>query len=144
MYVNILERFRSCTWNWFFTLFLGGRIFGGGGGWLIFGGKLGLVIRWAYIRGGLYFGGLYFGVLQYAIMTVLATWPDFRLSPKAVKYCFNYMILLPLTEGTDPGKNLTCYLLTCKTRQVYNGPRVVKFIAVIRKWFSVKNDLWKK
>ena len=31
-------------------------------------------------------------------------------------------------------------LTSCKTRQVYNGPRVAKLIAAIRKQFSVKSD----
>ena len=31
-----------------------------------------------------------------------------------------------------------------KTRQVYNGPRIVKFISAVRKQFLVKNDFWTK
>ena len=59
IYIPVLERFKSCAWNSPSTLFLGGLIFGRR---LIFGGKFLLVIRRAYIRGGLYSGeGLYLG-----------------------------------------------------------------------------------
>ena len=36
--------------------------------------------------------------------------------------------------------NLYGALTSCKTRQVYNGPQVVKFISTVRKKILVKND----
>ena len=35
-------------------------------------------------------------------------------------------------------------MLVFTTGQVYNGPRVVKFISAVRKKILVKNDIWTK
>ena len=56
--------------------------------------------------------------------------------------------LLRTPTGKTGVQNVTHGILPLctqyKTRQVYNGPRAVKFLSAVRKWFLFKKDFWTK